>query len=281
MSQLATSKTSESVPQSQRLRKVLVPFLVLLAAIAAVVFSMMIPAQAGAPVVQVDVVKAFPHDPTAFCQGLAFYDTQLMEGTGQRGFSRLRKVNLANGKSVAEVKLRDSVFGEGITVWNNQVLQLTWQSGHMIVYDAESLRQTGTVSYRRMDSRMREGWGITHDQKNLIISDGSSTLRFVDPESFRLRKRLRVRDGRRSVSRLNELEYVNGEILANIWYSTRIARIDPESGQVTSWLELRDLIPLQVRNNREAVLNGIAFEQASDALYVTGKHWPSLFQIRY
>ncbi len=227
------------------------------------------------------LVKAYPHDATAFCQGLVIHNGRLLEGTGQYGRSRLRQVNLETGEPEIDVPLANNVFGEGITVWKNQILQLTWQNGYLIVYDVETLQPTGTIAYRDIDPTLKEGWGLTHDGTYLILSDGTSLLRFIDPESWRVVKSMRVKSGFRSVSKLNELEYVNGEIFANVWYQDRIARIDPESGQVNSWLDVSALRPRAVRRNREAVLNGIAWDADQQRLYVTGKHWPALFEIRY
>lgn len=238
------------------------------------------PADAAPPVRPVQVVQRLPHDETAFCQGLVYHDGALLEGTGQYNRSRLRRVDLQTGRSQQEVRLPGDVFGEGITVWNDRVLQLTWQNGYLIVYDADTFERTGTVRYRTIDPSLREGWGITHDGSQLIISDGTSTLRFCDPDSYRVVRRLRVRNGFRGLTQINELEYVNGLILANVWYDDRIARIDPATGRVVDWLDLQQIRPREVRRDREAVLNGIAWDPAERRLFVTGKHWPALFELR-
>ena len=234
-----------------------------------------------APMVRVKLVKAFPHDPGAFCQGLVVHKGRLLEGTGQYNESRLRLVDIENGKPVFQVDLPGDVFGEGVTVWKDKIIQLTWRNGYLITYDAKTFRRTGTVAYRQIDRGLKEGWGITHDGQSLIVSDGSPTLRFLDPETFRLVKKVYVREGRRGVSDLNELEYINGEIYANVWYQDRIARIDPASGQVTSWLDVSALRPASVRNDREAALNGIAWDEAGRRLFVTGKDWPTMLQITF
>ena len=235
----------------------------------------------AAPTHRVQLVNTYPHDPTAFIQGLIVHNGSLLEGTGKYGQSRLRLVDIETGKPTAEVRLPNDVFGEGITVMGNTVIQLTWKKGLLITWDATTLQQTGTVSYRNIDGSLREGWGITHDGKQLIISDGSDTLRFVDPRTWRAVRRLRVKDGFRRVRQLNELEFVNGEILANVWYQDRIARIDPQTGRVKSWLDVSHLRPPTVRNNREAVLNGIAWDSVEARLFVTGKNWPNVFEVRF
>ena len=236
-------------------------------------------AGAAPPVIKATLIQSFPHDQTAFCQGLVVYDGHLLEGTGQYSHSRLRQVDIESGRSVVDQRLGSEVFGEGITVWKDTVLQLTWRNGYLITYDARTLQRTGTVRYSSIDPNLREGWGIAHDGHSLIISDGSSSLRFVNPETFKLERSLTVRSGARALSKLNELEFVNGQIFANVWYEDRIACIDPENGAVTEWIELSHLRPREVRGNREAVLNGIAWDEKTRRLFVTGKHWPKLFEI--
>ncbi|MEO2017285.1 MAG: glutaminyl-peptide cyclotransferase [Fuerstiella sp.] len=261
----------------------LVPLVVLVLAAVAAGAAMLSPgvSTTAAPVTFVKVVNTFPHDRTSFCQGLVMLNGAILEGTGQYNRSRLRLVDLPTGKPTMDVALPGNVFGEGVTVWKNTILQLTWKNGYLLTYDSTTLRRTGSVQYRQIDRGLYEGWGITHDGTHLIISDGSSTLRFVDPETFKTVRRLRVKDGFRGVSKLNELEFVNGEILANVWYRDRIARIDPKSGRVAGWLDLRALRPASLRNDREAVLNGIAWDAAGQRLFVTGKNWPTLLEISY
>ncbi|APZ96701.1 Glutamine cyclotransferase [Fuerstiella marisgermanici] len=234
---------------------------------------------AAAPVQRVRVVNEFPHDPSSFCQGLVVHKGNLIEGTGHYNQSRLMQVDLETGKPSVNVPLPGEIFGEGVTVWKDTIIQLTWRNGYLITYNADTFERTGTVRLRSIDSSLREGWGITHDGTHLIISDGSPILRFVNPETFQAVRRLRVTDGRRAVSKLNELEFVNGEIFANVWYSDRIARIDPETGRVIGWLELKPLRPRGL--SREAALNGIAWDAASKRLFVTGKNWPTLYEIEF
>jgi len=232
------------------------------------------------PVTKAVLVKAYPHDPTAFCQGLVTYDGRLLEGTGEYRKSQLRLVDINTGNAISEMKNADDVFGEGITVWKDKLFQLTWQNGFMLVYDVETLQRTGYVRYRDIDPKLREGWGITHDGHSLILSDGTADLRFVNPDTFKLERSVRVKSRFKPITKLNELEFVNGRILANVWYEDRIACIDPANGNVEEWIELSHLRPREVRNNREAVLNGIAWDQKNQRLFVTGKHWPALFEIK-
>ena len=270
--------------ETPRKWKKLMPFGVLLIAGIAASMAFTLSAdsagQTAAKTYRVRVVKTLPHDPSSFCQGLVVHQGQLLEGTGQYGKSRLRKLDTETGRILKDLRMEDDIFGEGITVWNDLILQLTWKNGFMIVYDAETFERIRTISYREMDPTLREGWGITHDGQQLIISDGSATLRFVDPATFRVTKTLVVRNGWRSLSLLNELEYIDGEIFANVWYRDEIARIDPQSGAVKGWLDLSPIKPKEVRFNREAVLNGIAWDSQNRRLFVTGKNWPSLFEIQ-
>jgi len=218
------------------------------------------------------VVADFPHDPTAFSQGLVMLDGQLYEGTGKKGESTLRKVDLKTGRVESFVPLDRSYFGEGITILNDRIYQLTWENHLGFVYDLKTLKQLKTFRYSG------EGWGLTNDGKHLIMSDGTAMLRFLDPTSFEVVKRVRVRSSQGQVDKLNELEYVKGEILANIWYEDRIARISPETGDIIGWIDLSNLYPSRQRS-KEDVLNGIAFDEASGRLFVTGKNWPKLYEI--
>ncbi len=227
----------------------------------------------------VQVANAYPHDAESFCQGLVWHRDSLLEGTGQYQKSRLRLIELQSGQPKIDVRMDADVFGEGVTVWQDKILQLTWKNGYLLIYDAATLERKAYVRYSQIDPSLREGWGLTHDGTHLIISDGSSTLRFVDPTSFRLVKKLTVRNGFRTLSQLNELEFVEGEIFANVWYMDQIARIDPQTGQVLSWLDLSKIKPRAVRFNREAVLNGIAWDADGRRLFVTGKNWPTLYEI--
>jgi len=220
----------------------------------------------------VEVVQAYPHDPGAYTQGLAFDGGDLFEGTGKYGESTLRRVDLVSGRVLESVPLVRDLFGEGIAVWGGEVIQLTWRNHLGIVYDKSALKELRRFRYTG------EGWGLTHDGTHLIMSDGSSTLRFLDPQTFRVVRSLLVRSGGRRVAYLNELEYVQGEILANIWYKTYIARISPASGEVLGWIDLQTLVP--PRLDRDSVANGIAYDAENDRLFVTGKNWPHLFEIR-
>jgi glutamine cyclotransferase len=226
-----------------------------------------------APLSGYQVVRAYPHDPKAFTQGLAFADGFLYEGTGQQGESTLRKVKLENGEVVQIRKLEDRYFGEGITLIGDTIVQLTWQSNVGFVYDRTSFERTRTFNYAG------EGWGLAFDGTRLVMSDGTETLRFLDPKTLKETGRLVVKDGGRPVTQLNELEFVKGEIYANVWQSDRIARISPRTGDVTGWIDLRGLLTPQESANVD-VLNGIAYDAAADRLFVTGKWWPKLFEIR-
>lgn len=229
---------------------------------------------AAAPMQGYRLVETYPHSPDAYCQGLVYHNGFLYEGTGNYGKSVLRKVELKTGKVLQERKLPRHLFGEGITIWQDKIIQLTWKSQQALVYDLKTFQQIGRFTYRG------EGWGLTHDDRQLIMSDGTSSLRFLDPNTFRVQRQLTVRDGRRRITNLNELEYVNGEIYANIWYDDRIARISPQNGRVIGWLDLSKLYPPSQRSDRDDVLNGIAYDPQQQRLLVTGKHWPSLFEIR-
>jgi glutamine cyclotransferase len=220
------------------------------------------------------VVNIWPHDPGAFTQGLIFSDGKLYESTGQEGRSSLRLVELQTGKVTKKIDVPEPFFAEGITLLNGKIYQLTWQHGLGFIYDAQRMEQTGRFEYTG------EGWGITTDGRALILSDGSNRLKFIDPDSFRVTKTIAVLDGNRPVNELNELEYVNGEIYANIWHDQRIVTIDPKDGRVTGWIDLTGLLPPGDVNDPEAVLNGIAYDQTAKRLFVTGKLWPRLFEIQ-
>jgi glutamine cyclotransferase len=226
-----------------------------------------------APVLGYRIVNTYPHDPRAFTQGLVFADGVLYEGTGIRGQSSLRKVDLKTGNILRVRQLSAHFFGEGITIYGNRVIQLTWRAKVGFVYDRQTFQLLETFNYPT------EGWGITHDGRSLIMSDGTSTLYFLDPQTFQEVDRLAVhtRDG--PVSRLNELEYVQGEIYANVWKTDRIARISPQTGEVVGWIDLEGLLKPEDRNSRIDVLNGIAYDVENDRLFVTGKLWPKLFEI--
>jgi glutaminyl-peptide cyclotransferase len=221
------------------------------------------------------IVHTYPHDARAFTQGLIFRDGHLYESTGLNGSSSLRMVDLITGQVLQKHDLPAEYFAEGLTDWGSDLIQLTWKSGKAFVYDRFSFSLRQTFNY------VGEGWGLTHDDAQLIMSDGSSTLRFVDPSSFRVIRSLRVTDEAGDpVDNLNELEYVRGEIYANIWQSYKIARISPRTGKVLGWIDLNGIIDKRQVQDSDAVLNGIAYDSVGDRLFVTGKLWPKLFEIK-
>ena len=231
-------------------------------------------AGSAAPVAGYKVVRVYPHDRTAFTQGLVYLDGHFYEGTGLHGQSTIRKVRLENGEVLQLKKNDPQYFGEGIAVVGKSLVQLTWQSGVGFVYDRETFERTRTFTYTG------EGWGLAYDGKRLIMSDGTPTLRFLDPVTLKETGRLVVKDGGVPVEDLNELEVVKGEIFANIWNVERIARIAPATGQVTGWIDMRGLLDPRDAAQGVDVLNGIAYDAAADRLFVTGKLWPKLFEIQ-
>jgi len=232
-------------------------------------------AAAPLPVYTYQVVHAFPHDVGAFTQGLFYAGGSLYESTGLQGQSSVRKLRLETGEVLRKADLPPDVFGEGITAWGERIIALTWQSQIGFVLDLQSFAVTQRFSYTG------EGWGITHDTRQLIMSDGSAELRFLDPQTLRELRRLPVTADGRPVERLNELEWVEGEIFANVWQTDRIARIDPKTGRVTGWIDLGGLLPLPYRiPDYTDVLNGIAYDAKGRRLFVTGKRWPKVFEIR-
>lgn len=218
------------------------------------------------------VVNAYPHDPGAFTQGLVYADGVLYESTGLYGRSSLRRVALETGEVLQQHDLSPEYFGEGLALFDGRLIQLTWQNNIGLVYDADSFEQLQTWTYPT------EGWGLTHDGAHLIMSDGSATLRFLDPVTFGVQREVPVTDGGRPVVRLNELEYVNGEVFANVWQTDWVARIDPQTGRVLGWIDLSGLLAPEERQGAD-VLNGIAYDAQNDRLFVTGKLWPKLFEI--
>lgn len=219
------------------------------------------------------VVNAYPHDRGAFTQGLVIEDGVLYEGTGLYGRSSLRKVDLDSGEVLQFRPLPEDYFGEGITVIGDRIYQLTWLSNIGFVYHRDSFELLKSFAYPT------EGWGLTHDGQHLIMSDGTSRLFFLDPETLSEVRRIQVRDGGNPVVRLNELEYIDGTVYANIWQTDRIVMIDPESGRVTGHIDLSGLLSEEDRSQPVDVLNGIAYDREQGRLYVTGKLWPRLFQI--
>jgi glutaminyl-peptide cyclotransferase len=225
------------------------------------------------PVSNVKVLQAYPHDPHAFTQGLEYYGGYLYESTGIAGQSTLRKVALQTGEVIRRVSLPPQCFGEGLTIFQGQIYQLTWLSKKGFIYDLRTFRQVGEFPYDG------EGWGLTHDDSSLIVSDGTNKIRYINPVSFAVTRTIEVYAGREGVVNLNELEYIKGEIFANIWHSPRIARIDPRSGRVLAWIDLTSLVAKE-QHSDEAVLNGIAYDKGRDRLFVTGKNWSNLFEIK-
>jgi glutaminyl-peptide cyclotransferase len=233
-------------------------------------------ANRAAPVDGYKIIHVYPHDPSAFTQGLIYLDGLLYEGTGLKGRSSIRAVDLKSGKVLQHFDLPSQYFGEGLTNWGSTLVELTWQAHEGFVYDRFTLRLLRTFNYSG------EGWGLTHDTRSLILSDGTAYLRFLDPRTFAQIGRIRVTDDGKPVDNLNELEYIHGEIYANIWNTNRIARISPRTGNVIRWIDLTGLLPPdetdEVRDDN-AVLNGIAYDEKGDRLFVTGKLWPKLFEI--
>lgn len=227
----------------------------------------------AAPVLGVTVVKSYPHDPHAFTQGLEYFDGSVYESTGRSGQSTLRQTVLETGAVLKQVSLPPQYFGEGLTIFRGKVYQLTWLTKIGFVYDVRSFRQVGEFHYDT------EGWGLTHDDSSLILSDGTNKLLFIDPVSFKVTRTLEVYAGNAAVTNLNELEYIHGEIFANVWHSTRIARIDPRSGQVLAWIDLTAIAEKE-EHGAEDVLNGIAYDAKRGRLLVTGKDWAAVYEIR-
>jgi len=220
------------------------------------------------------IAQVFPHDTSAYTQGLAYRDGFLYEGTGLNGRSSLRKVCLETGEVIQHIDLGSEFFGEGITLVKDKVLQLTWKSEMGFVYDLNNLHLLRRFSYQG------EGWGLATSGREIFMSDGTSEIRVLDAETLQERRRFRVHDGSTPVERLNELEFVEGQIFANVWHSSRVARISPQTGDVVGWIDLTGLLSPVYRLESEAVLNGIAYDPIRKRLFVTGKLWPSVFEIR-
>jgi len=220
------------------------------------------------------VVKVYPHDRDAFTQGFEYRDGFFYEGTGKAGRSSVRKVDLATGRVVQKYDLPQPFFGEGITVLNQQILELTWQTQTGFVYDKSGLRVLRSFNYPG------EGWGLTNDGKQIYMSDGSADIRVWDPVTLKEVRRFTVKDGATAITQLNELEWVKGEIYANVWQTDRVARISPVDGKVLGWIDLGGILSKADRPDPDAVLNGIAYDAAGDRLFVTGKLWPKIFEIK-
>lgn len=222
-----------------------------------------------------EIVATHPHDSGAFTQGLFIHDGELFESTGQVGASGLRRVELETGTVVQQAPVEPPYFGEGSVQLGDRIYMLSWLSQTGFVFDAESFERVGTFSYAG------EGWGLTHDGSHLIVSDGTARLRRIDPSDFSPAGTIDVTLGGRPVRRLNELEWVDGEIWANVWQSAIIVRIDPDTGEVTGLLDLSSLVPEGLARSRDAVANGIAWDRETGQVFVTGKLWPVLYEIRH
>jgi len=226
------------------------------------------------PVYGYEVVNTFPHDPMAFTQGIIFHDGALIESTGLEGRSTLRRVELQTGKVLQKVDVPPFFFAEGMTLFNGKIYQLTWKGEKGFIYDPQTFQKIGEFTYTG------EGWGLTHDADSLILSDGSNQIRFIDPNTYKVKRTISVLDRGRPLEEINELEYVKGEIFANIWHDERIVRIDPQTGRINGWVDMTGLLKPGEAKDEEAVLNGIAYDEQGDRLFVTGKLWPKLFEIK-
>ena len=232
------------------------------------------PSRPKTPEYTFKVVHVFPHDPAAFTQGLVYHDGFFYESTGLNGRSSLRKVRLETGEVVQRVDLAQEFFGEGIALLKNQIVQLTWRSQVGFVYNVSDFHLLRRFSYAG------EGWGLATNGTDFFMSDGTAAIRVLDGRTLREKRRLQVRDGSTPVTELNELEFVEGEILANVWQTDRIARISPRTGKVVGWVDLTSLLSSVYKLEQGAVLNGIAYDAAKKRLFVTGKLWPSVFEIQ-
>lgn len=231
------------------------------------------PAPDTVPVASVNVVARYPHDPTAFTQGLSWCDGALYESTGHVGRSDIRRVDLTSGEIRARTPIPADLFGEGSACWKDALYSVTWTTGDAFRWDRGTLRRTGRFTYAG------QGWGLTFNDRHLVLSDGTDRLRFIDPERFVERGAVRVTLNGRPLKRLNELEHVEGEIFANIWMTGFIARIDPASGKVIGLIDLSSLVAEVGLTDPNAVANGIAYDPRANRLFVTGKNWPTLFEI--
>jgi len=228
----------------------------------------------GVPEYTYRIVHTYPHDPTAYTQGLIYLNGLLYEGTGLEGHSSIRKVKLETGEVLQKRDIPQEYFGEGIIIWKDRLMELTWKGERGFIYDLTTFAPRGQFEYPG------EGWGLTLDGKRIIMSDGTPQLRFWNPDTLKETGRITVTDEGRPVSQLNELEWVKGEVYANVYQTDRIARIDPATGKVAGWIDLTGILPPADRTSETDVLNGIAYDAAGDRLFVTGKLWPKLFEIR-
>jgi glutamine cyclotransferase len=231
-------------------------------------------AQAELPVADAQIVKTYPHDPHAFTEGLFFRDGLFYESTGLEGQSNIRAVDPATGRVLRSTSLPPGLFGEGIVAWKDQLISVTWRTGIGFRWSLNDFHPRGVFHYSG------EGWGLTEDGHDIILSDGTPVLRFLDPDSLKVVRMLKVTAEGQPVERLNELEYVKDEILANIWMTNRIARIDPKTGVVRAWIDVSNLVAKAATTDPDAVPNGIAYDGARDRLFLTGKDWPLLFEVK-
>ncbi len=231
-------------------------------------------AVAAAPILSYKVIAEYPHSTDSYTEGFLYLDGLFYEGTGIAGRSALLAIQPETGKPVQKLALAPQYFGEGIVDWGPNIYQWTWQSHICFVYDRFTLRQLKQLSYTG------EGWGMTRTAREIITSDGTATLRFRDPNTFKETHNIQVKDGDRIIDELNELEFIKGEIYANVWHSDLIARINPQNGHVIDWIDLTGLLPDDQKINAESVLNGIAYDARRDRLFVTGKQWPKVFEIK-
>jgi glutamine cyclotransferase len=226
------------------------------------------------PMMTFEILHTFPHDPQAFTQGLVYNEGYLLESTGLYGESTLRKVNLGTGEVRDQVDLDPAYFGEGLALFEDNLFQLTWRENTGFVYDLEDFSLVNQFRYPT------EGWGLTDDGERLIMSDGTSRLYFLDPSSLQITGTIEVTFQGEQIMHLNELEYIRGEIFANIWQTDNIIRIDPNTGDVVGWIDLSGILPQDLRTGETDVLNGIAYDPEKDRLFITGKRWPKLYEIQ-
>jgi len=232
------------------------------------------PLIAATPEYRLQVVHIYPHDKTSFTQGLEYHNGVLYEGTGREGHSLLRVEHLATGKPIRQIPIAPSLFGEGISLLGNRIYQLTWIGGKGFIYDATTLHRLREFSYPG------QGWGLTNDGEHLYMSDGTADIRVWDATSCQELRRITVHDGDHQIDMLNELEWIRGELWANIWQTDRIARISPVDGHVLGWVDCTGLLKSGEVNNPDAVLNGIAYDSVHDRIFITGKLWPKIFEVR-